>query len=172
MRDKAIATYKLAIEADPRMLTARQSLGAIYVEAGMFDDAITEYRQAIALAPDRANQAYNNLAWLYAQQGTNLDEAMTFAEKARELSPGDGDILDTLGLIYYLKQDYSKALINLESARVSLPSNPTIRYHLGMAYHKSNSPEKARGELQKALEIDRNFSEADKARQILEELGG
>ena len=89
--------------------------------------------------PNEAIQAYNNLAWLYAQQGANLGEAMSLAEKAKELNPGDGNVLDTLGLIYYLNQMYDKAIISLESAKVSLPDNPTVRYHLGMAYYKKGS---------------------------------
>jgi thioredoxin-like negative regulator of GroEL len=67
---------------------------------------------------------------------------------------------------------YDKAIISLESAKASLPDNPTIRYHLGMAYHKQGLREKALTELNKAIEIDRNFPEATRAREILKELGG
>jgi tetratricopeptide (TPR) repeat protein len=154
------------------MAIVHQNLGAIYEEKGMHDDAIGEYKQAIQLGPNEATQAYNNLAWLYAQQGTNLEEALSLAEKAKELNPGDGNVLDTLGLIYYLNQMYDKAIISLESAKVSLPDDPTIRYHLGMAYYKKGSKEKALSELNRALEIDRNFPKAAEIRQTVKELEG
>jgi hypothetical protein len=45
--------------------------------------------------------AYNNTAWIYATQAKNLDEALALGQKAQELAPNAGAILDTLGFVHY-----------------------------------------------------------------------
>jgi tetratricopeptide (TPR) repeat protein len=147
-----------------------QRLGSIYEELGRYGQAIDAYKQAINVEPEKAIQAYNNLAWIYAQQKTNLNEALIFAQKSLNLDPGNSSALDTLGWIQYLKQMYGDAIKNLELAKISLPSDPTIRYHLGMAYYKMNMKANALAELNKSLEIDKNFISAIEARRIIKEL--
>jgi Tfp pilus assembly protein PilF len=51
-----------------------------------------------------------------------------------------------------------------------MPDNPTVTYHLGMAYYKKGDLENARAELEKALQLDESFNGADEARRILAEL--
>jgi Tfp pilus assembly protein PilF len=45
-----------------------------------------------------------------------------------------------------------------------------VIYHLGMAYYKKGDLENARAELEKALQLDKDFSGADEAKRILAEL--
>ena len=106
------------------------------------------------------------------QRKTNLDEALTLAEKAKGLAPRDGNVLDTLGLVYYLKQMYDQAISALESAKLSLPDNPIVRYHLGMAYYKRGLKDRAITELSRAIEIDNKFPMANEAQKVLRELRG
>jgi tetratricopeptide (TPR) repeat protein len=44
---------------------------------------------------------------------------------------------------------------------------PTVLYHLGMAYHRSGRKAEARDALNKALALNKNFPGADEARKIL-----
>ena len=48
-----------------------------------------------------------------------------------------------------------------------LPDNPTVRYHLGMAYLKKGDTEKAKQELEKALELKDSFEGAQEAKEAL-----
>ena len=64
------------------------------------------YRQAIALAPNDPG-GYNNLAWLFAERKTHLDEALQLAKQANELAPNRGELLDTLGWVYFQKKVYT-----------------------------------------------------------------
>ena len=79
--------------------------------------------------------------------------------------------MDTVGWLYYLKGDYSMALIKLKKAAALSPYHPTIRYHLAMAYYKTWRKEKAAEELRKALAISSDFPEAGEARRMLAKLG-
>ncbi|MBN1869419.1 MAG: CPBP family intramembrane metalloprotease [Candidatus Omnitrophica bacterium] len=51
-------------------------------------------KKSIAAQPDLAD-AYNDLAWLYAQEGKNLDDAVVLIEKALSYAPQYSPYLDT-----------------------------------------------------------------------------
>ena len=82
--------------------------------------------------------AANNLAYNYAQHGGNLDVALGLAQKAREANPNDPGIADTLGWIHYKKGTYATAVALLKESNEKFKGqNPTVLYHLGLAYDKS-----------------------------------
>ena len=49
-------------------------------------------------------------------------------------------------------------------------SNPTVLYHLGLAYQKNGDPANAREALTKALAVSQSFPEAQDAREALQAL--
>jgi Tfp pilus assembly protein PilF len=51
-----------------------------------------------------------------------------------------------------------------------MPENAAVIYHLGMAYYKKGDMVNARAELEKALQLDENFSGADEAKRVLAEM--
>jgi hypothetical protein len=59
--DEAIASYRRALEADPRWLEAFSNLGLALEAAGRWDEAVAAYREALARAPGFA-AAHQNLA--------------------------------------------------------------------------------------------------------------
>jgi len=75
---------------------------------GEFDLAISYYKELLQIEPQNA-EAMNDLAYLYALQNTNIDEAIYLSEKANKLVPNDGNYLDTLGWLYYLEGKYQSA---------------------------------------------------------------
>ena len=94
------------------------------------------------------------------------------AQKARELSPNDENIAHTLGWIYYKRGVYLRAIGLLkESSEKFKDRNPTVLYHLGMAYSKKGDNTLAKESLLKALKLDQNFPEAKEAKQALDEIG-
>ena len=119
--------------------------------------------------PDVAAAA-NNLAWNYAEHGGNLDVALTLAQKAKEASPDDPRIADTLGWIYYKKQLYVKAISELKDSAEQLPHDPVVHYQLGMAYFQNGDQAQAKVALQRALKLQGNFDGAEQAKQILASL--
>src|SRR5205085_6250825 len=94
------------------------------------------YEGILATRPREAWPA-NNLAWLYAEHGGNLDVALRLAQTAKELLPNAPQISDTLGWIYYKKHLADTAIPALQASVKQDPRNPVYRYHLGLAYLKS-----------------------------------
>jgi len=70
-------------------------LGNIYYVKGEYSAAEGYYRKGIEKKPDLAD-AYNNLAWMFYQSGTNLKEAAALSQKALELDPSNDTYKDTL----------------------------------------------------------------------------
>jgi tetratricopeptide (TPR) repeat protein len=145
------------------------SLGTVYQQKGDIEEAESYYRQALEKRKDFAPAA-NNLAWILAEHGGNIDEALGLAQTAKEKMPKDPAIMDTLGWIYYKKGLYRSAIVELEQSHEKIPTNPVILYHLGMAYLKNNQKEEAKEALEKALELNKEFPGHKEARQALKEM--
>jgi len=167
--DKAIEQYKVILEKNPMQAGPHMLLGTIYDMQKKFDLSEKHYRKALEINP-RFAPAANNLAYLLAEHKNELNVALGFAREARKLLPNDPGVMDTLGWIYYKKELYDGAILELEDSAKKLPENATVRYHLGMAYYKKGDKDRAREELKKALELNKNFEGADEAKKVLSEL--
>jgi Flp pilus assembly protein TadD len=167
--DKALAEYSTAIQKDPNSLSALMALGIIYDSQKKYDQAKAFYQKALKINP-RFPPAANNLAYLYAELGENIDVALSLASSAKEQFPDDPHISDTLGWIYYKKNVFGRASTYLKEASEKVPDNPVIRYHLGMAYFKGGNKELAREELTKALSLGTKFPGAEEAKATLQAL--
>jgi len=78
------------------------------------EKALISYQKAIQLNP-KNGVAQNNLAFLYMQQN-KLDLALKHAQQAFKVMPQDENVLDTLGQIYFLRQENKTALDYLSKA--------------------------------------------------------
>jgi len=159
--DAAVQVLEEALQHAPAEHSSwlQLRLGSLYEKLGDLDRAIASYRNAMnagALAPF----ACNNLAYLLATKKNDIVSALPLAEQAARLAGNSPEIEDTLGWIYFLKGDTQKAVASLERAKAGLPAMPTVRYHLGMAYLKSNRQADAKEEFQDALALSRDFPEA------------
>ena len=88
------------------------------------------------------------------KRGGNIDEALGYAQIAKEKMPKNAAVMDTLGWIYYLKGSYLSAISELKDSVELAPDNPVINYHLGLAYYKNNRSKDAKEFLEKALELN------------------
>jgi tetratricopeptide (TPR) repeat protein len=98
------------------------------------------------------------------------------AQTARRGMPDSPQAADTLGWAYFQKGVYRSAIdMFQESLRLSEKQgadDADVHYHLGIAYQKANQPAQARQQLERALKISPNFSDAGDARKALSELRG
>ena len=85
MYDEAVAEFKKAIEVNPNLAEAHNSLGAAYANKGMLDEAIAEYKKTIEINPNH-DMAHNNLGIVYAYKGMP-DKAIVEFKKAIEINP-------------------------------------------------------------------------------------
>ena len=74
-------------------------------------------------------------------------------QKAVELRPEDGYIVDSLGWAHYRMGDYTGAVEYLERAVELVPSDSTINNHLGDAYWRSGRLTEARYQWRRALQF-------------------
>jgi tetratricopeptide (TPR) repeat protein len=167
--EKAIEEYNAALQKDPNSLPALMGVGTIYDTQKKYDKAKEYYQKTLKINPKFAPAA-NNLAYLYAEKGENIDEALHLAQSAKEQFPEDPHISDTLGWVYYKKNVFTRAITYLREANEKIPDHPAMRYHLGMAYYKNGDKELAKKELGRALELDPKFSGAEEAKETLTRL--
>jgi tetratricopeptide (TPR) repeat protein len=132
-------------------------------------EAKERYQKALSIDPSAAVAA-NNLAWLQAEDGGNLDVALRLAQTAKARLPESPEVNDTLGYIFYLKGLYSSAIAALKVSVARDPGNPAYQFRLGMAYAKNGDATLARESLNEALRINRAFDGADEARATLSAL--
>src|SRR5262249_4340139 len=94
--------YQKARELAPTNPAPILAAAMLYDTSGRTDEALKAYEEVLKLQPDN-DVALNNLAYAKADSGTDLDQALAFAQKARQRRPNDPNVIDTLGLIYLRK---------------------------------------------------------------------
>jgi tetratricopeptide (TPR) repeat protein len=152
--DDMIKTYEKALETQPNSAPVNLTLGSLYESQGKMDKAIEFYEKAIKIDPNLA-AAKNNLAYILAESGQNLDRALDLAQEAKASLPDNPNAADTLGWVLYRKGVPGAAIGYLKDAETSTkPGEPNlglIRHHLALAYEANNEPERAKEALERAL---------------------
>src|SRR5204862_1860628 len=100
--DEARAEFEGVVQRDPSAVGARTMVGMLLEVQGKRDEARKSY-EATVNSTENAPVAANNLAFIYAEQGTNLDVALQLATSAKQRLPDDPSVDDTIGWIYYKK---------------------------------------------------------------------
>ena len=167
--DEAIMEYERLLDKNPKAAFVHMILGILAEQRNEVEKAQQHYRKTLEISPEFAPAA-NNLAWLMAENGGNLDEALAHAEDALARQGDNPYVADTLGWIYYKKNAHIKAVSLLGEAVKKLPENPLVRYHLGMALFKKGEPNNAKKTLEFALKMSPTFPGAEEARTTLESL--
>ena len=108
---------------------------------------------AIELSPDEP-YLLNYLGYSWVDQGIKLDDARRMIERAVELEPQSGAIVDSLGWALYRMGDYAGAVEKLERAAELEPLDPTVNDHLGDAYWRVGRRNEATFQWRRALNLD------------------
>jgi Flp pilus assembly protein TadD len=133
-------------------------------------EARQAYEQAVKMDPQNGF-ALNNLAFLIAEGGGgDLDQALTYAQRAKQVYPNLPEISDTLGWIYLKKNMSDNAMDIFQGLVNKAPGNSTFRYHLGLALAQKGDKPKAIKELQQALRSSPAKEEENKIRDLINKL--
>ncbi len=158
---EAVATFQEALreaELDSgEMVNSRFffDYGATAEQAGLYDKAADLFKRSIAMDPANSADAYNYLAYMWAEQNSHLDEAADMVEHALQIDPNNGAYLDTRGWIRYRQEKYQAALDDLQQAAKNINRDDSVVYqHLGDTYLKLNKTAQALEAWQKALVLD------------------
>jgi tetratricopeptide (TPR) repeat protein len=144
---QAIVVLEQAATAMPTSSELQYQLALNYERVGRSDEAIAAYEKAISLDADLF-QAKNNLAYLLAESGGDLDRALELAQEAKEQLPDDPNAADTLGWVLVKRGVPSAAIGYLEEAAERFPDSALevqgiVRNHLAEAYEQNAQAEKA-----------------------------
>ena len=145
--------------------------GGVEFKAGNHQAAIQHYRKVLESDPNRV-LALNNLASLLAEYANQPDEALKYAQRAKELAPASPDVGGTIGWIYYRRGIYATALeyfrdaVKLDAAATSTNA-VSRRYYLGLTYLKLGNLPQGLEILQQALKSHPDVPEAEVARAAI-----
>lgn len=158
-RDEVLATYERAASQRPDNAGLQLVLGSLYEAYGETAKARETYEKSIQMDPSLA-PAKNNLAYLLAEAGENLDRALDLAQEAKAALPESGHAADTLGWVLFKKGIPSAAVSHLREAeglfRAEDPNLAIVRHHLAQALEALGQKEDARETLRRALrDLDR-----------------
>lgn len=115
-----------------------------------FDESEESLEMAISFEGDNPYML-NYLAYSWIERDKELPRALAMLERAQQLEPDNGNIIDSYGWGLYKSGDIKGAVTHLEEAARHLPFDPTINDHLGDALWLSGRKFEAIYHWQRAL---------------------
>ncbi len=152
--DMALKQYVSASDQNPENASIRHFLGVLYEMTGDAKKASEQYEMALQKDGNLA-QTKNNLAYMMAEEGRDLDRALKLSQEAKAALPDSASAADTLGWVLYKRGVHSAAIGYLREAVSVAGADDVaigeIRLHLSQAYEASGDKSKALDSLQAAI---------------------
>jgi tetratricopeptide (TPR) repeat protein len=150
----------------PNDVITQLRLGEAYEKQGAPDKAAAAFEQAVKLNP-KLTSAITKLAQLYAGPLQNKEKALSYAKKARELTPGDPQVTSMLGRIAYQTGNFTWSYSLLQESARQRENDPSLLHDLAWAAYMLGKVSEAREIMQKSLATESNFPEAVDARKFV-----
>jgi tetratricopeptide (TPR) repeat protein len=163
---KSLAMLQQARNLAPGDWRTAARLGTVQQEAGLRPESRSSYEQAVRLGGDDGD-LLNNLAYLEADMGSNLDDALALARRALSKDPGNSQYADTVGFIYFKKRDFASSLEVFQKLSQRYPNDGPFRYHLALALVESGRREQGERELRAAIAADPALANQSEVRSLL-----
>ena len=145
-----IDTIKESAELNPKEPEPQLAYAMALEEFGQPAEAVVRYEKILAEQPNNWI-ILNNLAYRKAEEGIDLDGALSQARKAHDLVPQVDTIMDTLAYVYIKKKMPDEAIKMLVELTEKDPNDASYRYHLALAYDIKLDHAKARQQCEVAL---------------------
>ncbi|MGE5503662.1 MAG: tetratricopeptide repeat protein [Actinomycetota bacterium] len=147
------AVDRVGPKPEPRQWTLYYARGIALERSGQWGKAEGDFLKALELRPDQPD-VLNYLGYTWVDQGVNLERGRKMIERAVELRPNDGAIVDSLGWALYRMGEFANAVKFLERAVELKPEDPTINDHLGDALWQVGRAAEARFQWNRALTLE------------------
>jgi tetratricopeptide (TPR) repeat protein len=167
---RAKEQYRKAQAAAPKSPLPHLFLAMAEEHEGNLTEAIRGYRRVLEMQPDNP-LAMNNLAFVLAQSGGSLDEALELARRAAERYPEQDNIQDTLGWVYLKKGMNDSALQIFTRLTARNPDSGMFHYHLGAAHWAKGDAAGARAAIDTALAKGLSPNDEREARELRNRIG-
>lgn len=145
-----IATGKTS----PSSPNTHNNLGDVYGRRGDFNNAVLEFKKAIAIKPDYAD-AYHNLGNTYKAMG-KIEDAIKNYQFALKFNPKLWLSYQNLAVIYFGQKQYKLSLENMQKAIAINPQNINLQAELGVIYVQLGEKNIAKEIFTKVLLEDKN----------------
>jgi tetratricopeptide (TPR) repeat protein len=154
----------------PNNVVVLSTLAAVLDGVGRKAEASETYGVILKLDPNNA-VAINNMAFLMAETGGDLDRALMMALRAQELLPNLSAITDTLGWIFLKKGLPDNAIEMFAELVGKEPARSTFHYHLAIAYQTKGESAAALREARAAAAMHPAIEESQKIQALIAQLG-
>jgi len=150
----ATKEYTNALARIPRLEQRHWTIlfgrGVSYERSKQWEKAEADMLKALELQPEQP-LVLNYLGYSWVDMHRNIDQATRMIERAVQLRPNDGAIVDSLGWALYRLGRYEEAVVQLERAVELKGGDPVITDHLGDAYWRVGRQEEAKFQWRRAL---------------------
>ncbi len=148
--DKAIATFKICIEAYPSYGDCYNGLGMASREIGDFQQALPNHDKAIAISP--RFDFYFERGVTYHQEA-EYDKAILDLTICLEKNPGFGNCFVRLGMAYRDIGKFQQALIYHHKGIELSPDRADFYWERGVTYERMGNSAQAESDKKKAREL-------------------
>jgi len=148
--DEALQALQRAQQLAPNAKGLDFAIGNLQDQLGRKAEAVASYRKALAKTPDNP-LLLNNLAFLLAETGGNLNEAQQMVSTAIRKAPNLPQLQDTLAWVEIKQHHEAAALQILSSLTKEHPDAVTFRYHYAVALIDSGNRSAGKDQAETAL---------------------
>lgn len=146
--EEAVKAFDKALELDPKQVGVYLNRGMAYAMLKKVKEAESDYRKAMEESP-RDVRPVSLLSGLLSTDEKRLDEGLQLADQAVRLEPENPALYVSLAHVLVLKEQYDRAVSELNQALTINPSFAAARAALGRTYVKAGKVEEAEKEYRK-----------------------
>ncbi len=124
----------------------------LHFEKGDFEQAISDFDQALRLQPDQPGLLFQRAA-ARASAG-QVEKALEDYDLVLQIQPDDGPALAARGALRHDTGDFAGAARDYEAALALEPANARLHYGRGLAFLELDEHERALGEFENVLKLE------------------
>jgi tetratricopeptide (TPR) repeat protein len=147
-----LAIWTDTVEKAPRSPVAHNNLGMALAQAGRMDDALSHFREAVALDPGRP-LAHYNIGFTLAHQGKPR-EAIGYLRESLRLRPADADAHFVLGVALAATGEHADAVRHFEESLALRPQDAQVHREMANALVAEGDLAGAGRHLEESLRLD------------------
>jgi Tfp pilus assembly protein PilF/mono/diheme cytochrome c family protein len=144
-----LAGEEKRIRDEPTDYETRNALGVVYMQVGREPDALTQFDEALRIAPDYP-LAHYNLAVIAMHEG-RIDEAVAHFRQALAARPDYAEALNNLGVLYESTGRVDEAFVQYLAAIAARPSHAGAHNNLGRVLLARGQVDEAAAHFEAAL---------------------